>query len=208
MNLLIEQYLDGTTTREQEAQLRAYLLSEAVKPEHEYLIPLAQHMSDQQEIRMYGAPFTMQDIASSDEMKAALRVVGDDAGLPYGERSNGNETTTDLDLKKTAGSATEPLSRQREMGATAAGVKTSARMRTWMSIAAGLILAIGVGSFIQWNSTQQSEKQQARLAYNETVQALHTMSVTLNKGTAGMQVMNTLEQKSRWALNPLAITTK
>lgn len=50
----------------------------------------------------------------------------------------------------------------------------------WLSIAAMLVLFIGIYSVYQQN---QAEKEEARLAYAETQKALDLISQSLNKGT-------------------------
>ena len=53
----------------------------------------------------------------------------------------------------------------------------------WLSIAAMLVFFIGIYSVYQQNET---EKQEARLAYIETQKALELISQSLNKGTGAI----------------------
>ena len=53
----------------------------------------------------------------------------------------------------------------------------------WLSIAAMLVFFIGVYSIYQQNET---EKEEARLAYMETQRALELISSSLNKGTGAI----------------------
>ena len=53
----------------------------------------------------------------------------------------------------------------------------------WLSIAAMLVFFIGIYSVYQQNET---EKQEARLAYMETQKALELISQSLNKGTGAI----------------------
>jgi len=58
----------------------------------------------------------------------------------------------------------------------------------WISVAAVAVIMLGV--YFQMSGPTELEKQEALLAYNQTMEVFNLMSSNLNKGTEGVQALN------------------
>ena len=58
----------------------------------------------------------------------------------------------------------------------------------WISVAAVAVVMLGV--YFQMSGPTELEKQEALLAYNQTMEVFNLMSNNLNKGTEGVQALN------------------
>ena len=58
----------------------------------------------------------------------------------------------------------------------------------WISVAAVAVVMLGV--YFQMSGPTELEKQEALLAYNQTMEVFNLMSSNLNKGTEGVEALN------------------
>ena len=58
----------------------------------------------------------------------------------------------------------------------------------WISVAAVAVIMLGV--YFQMSGPTELEKQEALLAYNQTMEVFNLMSSNLNKGTEGVEALN------------------
>ncbi|MDX1471338.1 MAG: hypothetical protein R3213_07560 [Flavobacteriaceae bacterium] len=61
----------------------------------------------------------------------------------------------------------------------------------WISIAAGLVIMLGL-YFGQTSTNSQQEKEEALMAYNQTMEALNMVAVNLNQGKEVLNPLNVL----------------
>ena len=58
----------------------------------------------------------------------------------------------------------------------------------WISVAAVAVIMLGV--YFQMGGPTEAEKQEALLAYNQTMEVFNLVSSQLNKGTEGIEALN------------------
>lgn len=71
--------------------------------------------------------------------------------------------------------------------------KTSIRLYQWISVAAVAIVMLGIGIPQLFGPTEQ-EKQEALLAYNQTMEALSFISIGMNEGRAQLSTLSLVSE--------------
>lgn len=80
----------------------------------------------------------------------------------------------------------------------------------WLSIAASVVIAIGVAGFVFSNSGMSQEEEDALMAFNQTKETMMMLSSSINKGTEPMYLLSENLNKGTSALvalNQFTVTT-